>query len=346
MGLQIGELVPRRNIKLNELNGKLVAVDAFNALYQFLSNIRQMDGTPLMDNKKRVTSHLSGLFYRTTNLMARGIKLAYVFDGKPPMLKYDTIGARTEHKREAEEKYLQAKKEGNTEDMYKYAKQNIKLNDEMIEESKKLIGALGLPVIQAPGEGEAQASILAKDGCYAVASQDYDALLFGTPRLIQNLTLAKKKRLASGAYVPVESELIELERVLNALQIDHDQLICLGILSGTDFNPGGVKGIGPKKALMFVQKYKQPVLIFEAVERQLINDGLEVPFDWTEIFEIFKKPNVNRNYKIEFSDVDEAKIKELLCDEHDFSEERVQSALDKLKAAKELGKQKGLNEWF
>lgn len=346
MGLQIGELVPRRDIKLNELSGKLIAVDAFNALYQFLSNIRQMDGTPLMDNKKRVTSHLSGLFYRTTNLMARGIKLVYVFDGKSPLLKEDTIGTRSEHKKEAEEKYLQAKKEGNTADMYKYAKQNIRLNDEMIEESKKLIKALGLPVIQAPGEGEAQASVLAKDGCYAVASQDYDALLFGAPRLIQNLTLARKKRLASGAFVPIESELIELDKVLNILQIDHDQLICLGILSGTDFNPGGVKGIGPKKALMLVQKYKQPVLIFEAVEKQLIADGISVPFDWTEIFEIFKKPNVTTNYKIEFSDVNETEVKKILCDEHDFSEERVQSALDKLKEARELGKQKGLNEWF
>ena len=346
MGLQIGELVPRKSIKINELKGKVIAVDAFNTIYQFLSNIRQIDGTPLMDSKGRITSHLSGLFYRTTNLMARGIKLVYVFDGKPPELKRSTNRERSERKSDAEKKYYEAKREGKTEDMLKYSRQTVRMTDEIIEESKELIKALGLPVIQAPEEGEAQAAFLSKKDCYAVASQDYDSLLFGAPNVIQNLTLAKKRRVASGAYVPVEPELIELEKVLNTLQIDHEQLICLGILSGTDFNPGGIKGIGPKKALVLVQRYKQPYSIFQAVEKQLLQEGREMDFNWQEIFEIFKKPNVIKEYKIEFKEVDEEKIKRILCERHDFSAERVDSALAKLKEAKEINKQKGLDQWF
>jgi len=346
MGLQIGELVPRKQIRIEDLKGKIIAVDAFNTIYQFLANIRQIDGTPLMDNKKRITSHLSGLFYRTTNLMSRGLKLVYVFDGKPPELKKETNKERFERKKEAEERYNEAKKEGKTDDMFKYSRQNVRLTDEIIEESKKLIRALGLPVVQAPGEGEAQAALIAKNEAYAVASQDYDSLLFGCNKLIQNLTLAKKRKISSGAYVPVEPEIIDLENVLNSLQISHEQLICLGILAGTDFNPGGVKGIGPKKALVIVQKYKQPYLIFQAVEKQLLQEGKELEFNWQEIFELFKRPNVNREYRLDFNDFNENEIKELLCEQHDFSSERVVSALEKLKEAKESNKQKDLKQWF
>ena len=84
MGLSIRDMIPRREIELSELKEKIICIDAFNTLYQFLSTIRQMDGTPLMDNQKRITSHLSGIFYRNLTLLEQGIKLIYVFDGKPP----------------------------------------------------------------------------------------------------------------------------------------------------------------------------------------------------------------------------------------------------------------------
>ncbi len=346
MGLQIGELVPRKTIRIEELKGKIIAVDAFNTLYQFLSNIRQPDGTPLMDSKGRITSHLSGLFYRNTNLMSKGLKIVYVFDGRPPQLKKDTNKGREERKKEAEAKFNEAKREGKEEDMFKYSRQTIRITDEIIQESKDLLRALGIPIVQSPSEGEAQASWIAKKEAYAVASQDYDSLLFGAPILIQNLALSRKRRLASGAYVPIEPELIELEHVFNTLQINHDQLICLGILSGTDFNPGGIRGIGPKKALMYVQRYKQPVLIFQAVEKQLIKEGKEIWFNWQDIFELFKKPNIIKEYKLDFHDVDEQKVKKILCQEHDFSDDRVESSLNKVRESKESMKQKDLKKWF
>src|SRR3989344_3763877 len=242
MGLNIRDIVPRKELDTNELRGKIVAVDAFNALYQFLSSIRQYDGTPLMDSKGNITSHLSGLFYRNIALLSEGVKLVYVFDGKAPDLKNSLKEKRKEIKDLAKVRYKEAKEKEDFDDMRKYSKQLSIINSTMIEESKELLEAMGIAVIQAPGEGEAQASELSKEkGIYAVASQDYDCLLFGAPLLIQNLTLARKRKTASG-IIEINPEIIELEKVLNHLHIDHDQLICIGILTGTDYNPGGIKG--------------------------------------------------------------------------------------------------------
>lgn len=349
MGLQIGEIVPKQEITIESLKDKTIVVDGFNALYQFLSNIRQPDGTPLMDSKKRVTSHLSGLFYRTTNLMAKGIKLVYVFDGQKGELKQKTIEMREKRKDIAREKYEEAREEGKEDDMFKFSRQTSRLNNEMIEESKQLLEALGISVIQAPEEGEAQASYMAKHDpdIYAVASQDYDSLLFGAPRLIQNLTLAKKRTLASGNVVTIQPELIELGAVLNHLSINHEQMICLGILVGTDFNPGGVKGIGQKKALGIVSQHEAPVLIFDHMAKLAAEGKVPYPdFKWEEIFSIFKTPNVTRDYKIEFKKIDKEKIKDILVKEHEFNEERVDNAIAKILEMEESKKQKTIKDFF
>jgi len=342
MGLNIGDIVPRRALEFSELKGKTISIDAYNVIYQFLSTIRQPDGTPLMDTKKRITSHLSGLFYRNINLLQEGIKLIYVFDGKPPELKFKTNLKRMEHKQEAREKYEQAVQEEDIESMSKYSKQNVHITKEIVEESKSLLEALGIAVIQAPSEGESEASYLAKKGkAYAVGSQDYDSLLFQAPRLIQNLTLARKRKTPSG-IIYISPEIIDLQQVLNTLQIDHDQLICLGILVGTDYNPGGIKGIGQKRALEIIHRLKEPYLIFKSLEDQIKKQEAEdAGFDWQEIYELFHKPNV-QDFEIEFPKLNESKIKKILVEEHDFSLERVNSALDKLKQEKEKKKQQTL----
>jgi len=304
-------------------------VDAFNALYQFLSSIRQPDGTPLMDNKKRVTSHLSGLFYRNIALLSEGIKLIYVFDGEYHELKGKTHEKRQEAKDKAYEHFRTAEEEEDIESMGKYAKALGQLNEEMVRESKELLEAMGIAIVQAPGEGEMQCASLVNDGeAYAVASQDYDALAVGGKRLIQNLTLARKRKIRGGDFVYISPEMIEYEKVLNELGIDRDQLICLAVLVGTDFNPGGVKGIGPKKALALVKDKKYPVNIFGDLEEQGRLD-----FDWKEVFEIFKKPNVKKE-KIELPKFNEEKIKEILVERHDFSLERVEKRIEKLKEGK------------
>jgi len=336
MGLQIGDIVPRHEVKFEELKGKTIAVDAFNALYQFLSSIRQPDGTPLMDNQKRVTSHLSGLFYRNISLLAEGIKLIYVFDGEYHVLKGKTHDIRNEVKEEMREKYEEAKEEADIEGMGKYARGFTRLNSEMIEESKELLEAMGIAVVQAPGEGEMQAAELVKMGeAYAVGSQDYDALAVGGLRLIQNLTLARQRKTRSG-IIYISPEILEYEKVLNNLGIDSDGLISLAILVGTDFNPGGVRGIGPKKALTLVRDKKYPALIFKELEEQGRLD-----FNWQEVFEIFKKPNVKKE-KVEFPKLNKEKIIDILVNRHQFSLERVEKQFGKLTDIKEKGKQKTL----
>ncbi|MEM2933006.1 MAG: flap endonuclease-1 [Candidatus Pacearchaeota archaeon] len=341
MGLQISEIVPRKAIQFSDLKGKVIAVDASNIIYQFLSTIRQPDGTPLKDKQGRITSHLSGLFYRNINLLQEGLKLVYVFDGEMPELKKKTIEKRLEAKAQAQEKYEQALSEEDLEAMRKYSQQLTHLTPEIKQESIELLEAMGIQCIQAPGEAEAQAAYMAKKQlAWASASQDYDSLAFGTPRLIQNLTLARKRKTLTG-FVYISPELIELEQVLNSLQINLDQLICLAILCGTDYNPGGIKGIGPKKGLEIVRKYKEPYLIFKSVEDKIKKQEEEGKgFNWQEIFPLFKQPNV-KDIEIKFPKLNESKIKEILL-EHDFSEERINSALNKLKEAKEQQKQKTL----
>jgi len=329
MGVKFTDLVEKQEITWEKLNNKVLALDASNVIYQFVSSIRQQDGTPLKDKHGNITSHLVGLFSRTTNLLTKGIKPAFVFDGKPPKLKKKEIERRQALKSKAKEKYEQARDESDEESMLKYSRQVSKLTPEMIKEAKELVKSLGLPVIQAPSEAEAQAAHMCKKKkVWAVASQDYDCLLFKAPKLIQNLTLAEKRKLPGGGYAKVYPQLLEINKVLESLEIDHDQLLVLGILVGTDFNPGGIKGIGPKKALKLIQSEKPFDMIFEE---------LNPDFDWKEIFELFKNIKTTDDYSLEFNDIDEDKIKEILVEKHDFSVERVENTLNKINEEKSKG---------
>ncbi len=346
MGLNIREIIPRKEIEISDLKGKTVCVDAFNTLYQFLSSIRQVDGTPLMDKQQRITSHLSGIFYRNLTLLEQGMKLVYVFDGIPPEQKARTLKKRQGNREFAAENYETAKSQENLTEMKRYSSQLVRINDEIIAESKELLIAMGIAVVQAPSEGEAQAAHLnqTREEIYASASQDYDSLLFGAPKLVRNLTLARKRKTISG-WMEVKPEIIELDKVLNYLEINLDQLICLGILVGTDYNPKGIPGIGQKKALQIVKRYKQPILIFDSIKEQIMTLPEEDRFEWREIFELFHKPNVS-NSLFNFEKVNEKKIREILVERHDFSDERVQKQLERLRELTEKNKQKNLERWF
>jgi len=338
MGLKISDLVPKKEIGWHDLANKKIAVDASQMIYQFATSIRQRDGTSLMDSQGNVTSHLVGIFSRVSNLMKKNIKLCFVFDGKPPVLKIKEQEERALRKRIAAEKMEKAKEEGDTEAAYKYSKQTVRLTRDMVEESKELIKYMGLPVIQAPSEAEAQASYMcSKDDVWAVASSDYDCLIFGAKRLVTNLTLSTRKKLPSGTYVSVHPELVELDKVLNHLGIEKDQLLAIAILTGTDYNIGGVKGVGPKTALKLVKEFKSFDKIFKEVKAD---------FNWKQIYAVFKSMPVMLNYQLKWTDPDEEKIKKLLIDKHDFSEERVNKTLDSLNKYKQDKKQKGLSDFF
>jgi len=338
MGLQIGEIISKKEISFSDLKGKTVAVDAYNAIYQFLTTIRQPDGTPLKDSNGNVTSHLSGLFYRNMKLILEGVKLIYVFDGEAPELKQKTWESRKEVRESYKEKYEKAVAEEDIEGMGKYARADVRLDEQKVEESKELLGAMGVAVVQAPGEGEAQASYMVKEGgAYAVASQDYDCLMFKAPLLIQNLSLARTRKFNSGVR-EVFPQVIELDKVLKELEINQEQLICLGILCGTDYNPKGVKGLGPKKGLKFVKEFKSKEKIFEAVEE---NDKYSLEFDWLEIFNEIENPKVDKDVGIDFPETDSERIKEILM-KYEFSENRIDSQLEKLEELKKARAQRTL----
>jgi len=342
---ELGKLVgkeARREIKLESLAGRCVALDAYNALYQFLASIRQPDGTPLMDRAGRVTSHLSGLFYRTINLLEAGIKPVYVFDGKPPEFKLAEIEERRRVKEKAMEEVVKAIKEGRREDVAKYMKRAVFLTSEMVEDAKRLLTYMGVPWVQAPSEGEAQAAHMAKRGhCWAVGSQDYDSLLFGSPRLVRNLAVSPKRKVGE-EVVELSPELIELEAVLKTLRLkNREQLIDLAILLGTDYNPDGVPGVGPQKALKLVWEFGSLEKMMETVLK-----GVSFPVDPREIKRFFLNPPVTDNYSVEFKKPDERALIDFLVNEHDFSEERVQKALERLQKAQGKLKTSSLDSFF
>ncbi len=348
MGVKINDLVKevRRTITFENLFNKKIAIDAFNTLYQFLAIIRQRDGTPLKDYEGNVTSHLSGLFYRTINFLEHNIKPVYVFDGEPSELKLDTIAERREIKKDAKKKLEKAREKGDMKEARKYAQMTSKLNSEMIGESKKLIEYLGLPLIQAPSEGEAQSAFMVQSGdVWACASQDYDTLLFNGRRLIRNFAVSRSKKVKNTS-VKLDIEYISLKKFLERYEITREQLIEMGILIGTDFFPG-IKGIGQHTALDLIKEHGN---IEAIISKQVEAGGKRIDLDLemvNQVKEIFLHPTVKKDYpSLYWKHIQYDKIKELLVENHDFDLGRVENALTRLKKLDQSSTQVSLDKFF
>ena len=342
MGLDLKPILIHTNLKLSDLSNKIIAVDAFNTIHQFLATIRGSTGELLANSHGEITSHLSGLFYRNINLLAEGIKLVYVFDGVSSPLKTNEIQRRHQIKEIATEKYEKALVQGKLEEARKYSQATSVLTNKMIEESKRLLSLLGIPTIQAPSEGEATAANLTNTDLVQIcASQDYDSILFGARRLVRNITISGKRKVPNrNAYIDVPLEIFHLEDILNQTKLTNEQLVDVGILIGTDYNIGGISGIGPKTALKLIQKYSK----LENID-QLQEPLSNVPYE--EIRELFLKPkvaNVTSN-DIKFEAVDYDKLVEFLCTEKNFSSDRVNSALQKVQNS-DKNKNQSLEKWF
>jgi len=343
MGVDISGILERRAITFEELRGKRVAIDAFNTIYQFLTIIRQPDGTPLQDSRGRITSHLSGLFYRTSSMLEKGVRPVYVFDGTPSPLKAKTIAGRSERKKQAEEAMKRAIAEGRTAEAAMLAQRTARLTSDMVVEGKKLLSLMGVPWVQAPSEGEAQCAAMAQEGMVgAVGSQDYDSLLFGAPLLARNLTVAGKRKVPKRSiYVDVEPEEISLEENMARLGITRQKLVWIGLLCGTDFNEG-VHGIGAKKGLKLVQEQNS----FEAIVKAL-GERAE-GFDYQPIEEMFLKPPAVKvaERDLEFGELDRDGVVALMHGEHDFSKERIESSLGRAFNEPLDSSQASLKKWF
>ena len=327
VGVLLTPIVTKDTISLDALRGQTLAVDGNGELYQFLALIRLRDGTPLKDSKGRTTSHLSGLFYRTTRLMAEhALRLVFVFDGKPPARKAQETEKRRAIRAQYEEERAAALARGDLAEAYSKATMTSRLTREMVEEARELLRLMGVPAMPAPSEAEAQAAHMAATSpeVWASASKDYDSLLFGTPRLVRFLTISGREFLPSrGTFRPIVPEVIELARLLNHYGLTREQLVDVAILIGTDFNDG-VKGIGPKKALALVREHGRieempPAIRDAAGDPQLVDD----------VRQIFLRPEVSDVFPLQQAEPDIDGIVRFLCDEREFSRERVTAAIDR-----------------
>jgi flap endonuclease-1 len=340
MGIDFGDSIPREKIQLEDISGWRLAVDGYNTLYQFLAIIRGMDGGHLKDARGRVTSHISGLFYRNINLLELGMKLVYVFDGKPPELKMEEIRRRSEQRREAKDQYLRALQAGDLAQARKYAEASTVLRRDMVADAKELLGAMGIPWVDAPSEGEAQASTMAMEGTVnAVASQDHDSLVFGAPVLVRNVTISGKRRLPSkGIVVNVQPERIRLSSVLETTGLSREQLVDFAILLGTDFNPDGFEGVGPATALKYLKKYGR----LEEI-KELQGSLGDVSYD--EIRALYLNAPSTRGVQPDWKTMDRDRLLSFLVDEHSFSRDRVESAIKRVEGSKTT-QSETLEKWF
>jgi len=342
MGVNLTGLTEPKNIELIDLKGKSVAIDAYNTIYQFLSIIRQPDGSPLTDTQGRVTSHLSGILYRTANLIESGISPSFVFDGIPHDLKMDVLTERRARREKAEKEWDDAKEEGDIKKAFSKAQQTSKMTKEIKASSRLLLSYLGVPVVDAPSDGEGQGAYMcAKGDVWASASQDFDSILFGAPTLVRNLTITGRRKVPGrDQYRDVRTEVIDSQKFLSALGITREQLVDMCILMGTDFNQG-INGIGPKKGLKLIKEHSN-------IEGVMTHIGEEIEY-YEEIRNIFLRSEYTNDYDLRMKVIDTDKVCELMCEEHDFSKERVLAVINRIENSRKeedaRKKQRSLDFW-
>ncbi len=339
MGVDISGILLKHKTSIKENSGTVVSVDAYNIIYQFLSSIRGENGEPLKDASGNITSHLSGIFYRTATLLENNIKPVYSFDGKPFYLKFETLKERRVIREKNIDELNIAIKNNDTEKIKSLSSRINYITDDVVNESKKLLDYMGIPWVQAPSEGEAQASYMSKVGIVdSTISQDYDCLLFGARRVLRNFTMYGRRRISgTGKFINIVPEIIELNENLNYNGITQDQLIDIGILVGTDFNPG-IRGIGAKTALSLIKKYNNINDVLKAKNKSIEN--------LDEIENFFKNPPVENIDKLEFRPVNREGIIGYLCNERGFSENRINSIMDSIEKNYSNANQSNLDKFF
>ncbi|MBP1910160.1 flap endonuclease-1 [Methanolobus bombayensis] len=341
MGTQIGTLLTKNPINYEELSGKVIAIDAYNTIYQFLSAIRQRDGSMLTDSSGNPVSHLTGIFSRTSRLRDANIKPFFIFDGKPPEMKKNTLEKRKECKENAAFKLEIAKDEGNIEDMKKYAQATSRITPQILDESKRLLELMGIPWMQAESEAEAQASYMVSRGDVDFAgSQDYDVFLFGAENVVRNLgSNGKRKVPGQKKYVKKNPEHISLSSCLGELELSREQLIDIAICIGTDFNEG-IHRVGAKTALKLIRKHGDIATIIQEEKKDI---RACAPVE--EIKDFFLNPPVTDDYSFKWKKPDYGKLFDYLVSDRDFSEKQVLRNIQVLEERTTFECQSCLDDW-
>lgn len=319
--------------------GQKVAVDASMSLYQFLIAVRTGgDDNQLTNENGEVTSHLQGMFYRTIRMMDNGIKPVFVFDGKPPDLKQGEIAKRKERREKTEEELKTAQNEENQEDINKYSRRLVHVSREHNEEVKKLLRLMGVPVIESPGEAEAQCAVLCSSGkVWAVATEDMDALTFGSSKLLRHMSASANRKL------PIVE--IDMAIVLEDMKMTMDEFIDLCVLCGCDYTTT-IRGIGPKKALDLIRKNGTTEKALETLDKK----KYPVPEDfmYKEAAALFKKPDIAdpETLDLEWKKPDVEGIVQYMCAEKGFAEDRIRGGIKRLIGAKNKGNQQRMESFF
>lgn len=326
MGCNLRDLATPENIDLASLSGKRVGIDAFLTAFQFLTTMRdrspQGDGGPLRAENGKVVSHLMGFLNRTATLLNLGIKPVYIFDGESPELKADELASRRARRDEAERVHKEALAAGDFALAQKMAPRIMHYTQEMVDETKQLLDLLGVPWVVAKAEGEGQAAVMAARGQLdVVATQDWDALLYGTPHLVRNLMSDGSKQ--HGRVV--RAQMIDLDAMLESHDLSRAQLIDLAIMIGTDFHPG-IRGIGPKTGIKLIKEHGSIEAICQVKDK-------EVPQRLSEIREIFHHhPAVDVDDEdLLPGQIDVKGLIQFLQVERQFSQRRMDNAFDKLR---------------
>ncbi|GLT70298.1 hypothetical protein SLA2020_423880 [Shorea laevis] len=325
--------------KFESYFGRKIAIDASMSIYQFLIVVGR-SGTEMLTNEAgEVTSHLQGMFTRTIRLLEAGMKPVYVFDGKPPDLKRQELAKRYSKRADASEDLAEAVETGNKEDIEKFSKRTVKVTKQHNEDCKRLLRLMGVPVIEAPSEAEAQCAALCKSGnAYAVASEDMDSLTFGAPRFLRHLMDPSSRK------VPVME--FEVAKILEELNLTMDQFIDLCILSGCDYCDS-IRGIGGQTALKLIRQHGSIENILENINKERYH----IPDDWPyqEARQLFKEPLVytdEEQLEIKWTAPDEEGLITFLVNENGFNSDRVTKAVEKIKAAKNKSSQGRLESFF
>ncbi len=328
-----------REQDIKALFGRKIAIDASMCLYQFLIAVRAgPDQQNLTDASGEVTSHLQGMFYRTLRMMENGIKPVYVFDGKAPVLKGGELEKRREKRAEAEAELKAAQESENKDDIDKFQRRLVTVTRVHNDEVKKLLRLMGVPYVEAPSEAEATCAAMAKAGIvYATGTEDMDALTFGTPKLVRNLTAAESREL------PILE--VDLAKLLAELSLDMEKFIQLCILLGCDYT-STIKGVGPMKAFEMIKTHgsiEEGIKHLNAEKYPVTEDFLH-----KEAAALFHQPEVadTASMELKWANPDDEGLIKFLCDEKGFSQDRVKKGLERLKKAKSTGTQQRLENFF
>jgi len=335
----LADIVPQA-IKENEIKnyfGRKIAVDASMCLYQFLIAVRS-EGAQLTSVDGETTSHLMGTFYRTIRLVENGIKPVYVFDGKPPEMKSGELNKRTERREEAQKALDKATEAGDTAEIEKFNRRLVKVTKQHANEAKHLLSLMGIPYVEAPCEAEAQCAALVKAGkVFATATEDMDALTFGSNVLLRHMTFSEARKM------PIQE--FHLEKVLQDLNLTQDQFIDLCILLGCDYTDS-IRGIGPKRAIDLITQHKS----IEEILKNIDKNKYPPPDDWNYegARQLFIEPEITdpSTIDLKWTDPDEEGLVKYLCGDKQFNEERIRNGVKKLLKARGTSTQGRLDGFF